>query len=620
MAGYYFILSDREFEEVASEVSAYCKQLELGLDQYSSAITSVASASIPSGQVHDALVTYTDYIEKLKIISTGIGEKFSRIVQSFISEVEDADSYLYTAGQSTKRDFSEEEYQHLKECLDDPWCSVTDSIGDWVYSKILGLVDFFHWDSAKQYLHDCHRLLLDYNDETLAGLTAVFSNVHGIDSKYGASIAGAGGSGDYYTAHFAYAIIALCDVRDMMNEMAAIIEPGKGRFTPSAINSRLGGKYSEMLDDFEKFIAVPERGAKATPEEISDFASQPWATRFFSGFSIPTLMFIGSVGGLEAVEMILFQMFGITKDTAVNGNYESYITKKELLELLEDMTVDGLYSGSEQQELVDDMKTFLKYFKKYGKEGYDYLNTHRYGEDGKLILDGRTVEARKYREFLDSLGNAKEILSYGDKGLDYLSRLLADYSKGLEVIESFEANCEGNPEMLQSVHEIKALYNKEFLAWGDEAYRRVKDVGYDLAIEELANASPVMAVVNAIDKGIGVVGDVSGLGEDAKSTYSALIHFNMSTTTNDAFVKAVEKLQAADPGSEEYSALATDVNNCFALHKKNLIEMFNNMADASNGTEKSYYRYCASEAGKLSLSTYREPTIMSYDDYLKVYS
>lgn len=619
MAGYYFILKDSEFEEAATEVSAYCKQLEQGLDQYKSAMTTVATDSIPSGEVHEALLLYIDYVEKLKIISTGIGEKFSRIVKNFIKDVEEADSYLYLAGVSSTRDFSEEEYQHLKECLDDPWCSVTDSIGDWIYSKILKVVDFFHWDGVKQYLHECHRLLLDYNDETLSGLNTIFANVHSIDSKYGASIAGAGG-GDYYTAHFAYAIIALCDVRDMMNEMAAIIEPGKGAFTPTAISSRLNGKYSEMLDDFERFIGVPERGSQATVEEISDFVSQPWATRYFSGFSTATLMFVASVGGLEAVSMILFQMFGITKDTVVQGDYKSYLTKKQLLSLLEDMTVDGLYSGSEQQELVDEMKTYLKYFKKYGKEGYDYLNTHRYGEDGKLILDGRTVEARKYREFLDGLGNAKEILSYGDKGLDYLSRLLADYSKGLEVIESFEANCEGNPEMLKSVQEIKALYNKEFLAWGDEAYKRVKEVGYDLAIEELGNATPVMAVVNAIDKGIGVVGDVSGLGTDAKSTYSALSYFNMSTATNDAFISAVEKLQAADPASEEYSALATDVNNCFALHKKNMVEMFNNMADASNGTEKSYYRYCASRASNLTLSEYREPAVLTYDEYLKVYA
>lgn len=616
---YYFILTDREFEEAAAEVSAYCTQLEQGLDQYSSAVTSVATTSIPSGEVHDALLLYIDYVEKLKTISTGIGEKFSRIVQSFIQDVEEADSYLYVAGVSSTRDFSAEEYEHLRACLDDPWCSLTDSFGDWVYSKILKVVDFFNLDAIKQFLHKCHRLLLDYNNETLAGLNALFSDVHSIDNKYGASVAGAA-CNDYYTSRFAYAISALCGVRDMMNEMAAMVEPGKGAFTPTAISSRLSGKYTEMLDYFEKFIGVPERGHQATVEEISDFVSQPWATRYFSGFSTATLMFVAGVGGLEAALMILFQMFDITKDTAIQGNYESYLTKKQLLGLLEDMTVDGLYSGSEHQERVDEMKTYLKYFKKYGEEGYKYLNTHRYGEEGKKILDGRTVEARKYREFTDGLGNAKKILSYGDEGLDYLSRLLADYSQGLEVIESFEANCEGNPEMLKTVQEIKALYNKEFLAWGDEAYKKIEEVGYDFAIKELGDATPVMAVVNAIDMGIDVVGDVSGLGADAKSTYSALSHFNMSTTTNDAFISAVEKLRAADPTSEEYSALATDVKNCFALHKNTMVEMFNNMAAASDGTEKSYYRYCASRANSLTLNEYREPGILTYDEYLKAYA
>ena len=78
-------------------------------------------------------------------------------------------------------------------------------------------------------------------------------------------------------------------VREMMNEMAAIIEPGHGAFTPTAIKAQLDGKYAEMLKCYEKFIAVPDKDSQISVDEIGAFVSNPLAAGYFSAFSTASL-------------------------------------------------------------------------------------------------------------------------------------------------------------------------------------------------------------------------------------------------------------------------------------------------------------------------------------------
>ena len=172
------IIKDSEFTSAGKKFEAYCGVLEDVILQYKTTLNNISTTVISSGATHDAIVRYNDYVAKLEMIAKGTGEKCNSLVNSFISEIERADDYLYDAGISNStRDFSSEEYKRLVDCLDDPWCSVTDSIGDWFYDKFNKIVDFFNWDSAKSYLQKCHRLLLDYNDETKQGLKLLFDRV-----------------------------------------------------------------------------------------------------------------------------------------------------------------------------------------------------------------------------------------------------------------------------------------------------------------------------------------------------------------------------------------------------------------------------------------------------------
>ncbi len=619
MAKKELIIKDSEFTAAGKKFKAYCDVLEDVILQYKTTLNNISTTAIPSGATHDAIVRYNEYVAKLEIIAKGTGEKCNSLVSSFIAEIERADDYLYDAGiSSSARDFSDEEYERLVDCLDDPWCSVTDSIGDWFYDKINKVIDFFNWDSAKSYLQKCHRLLLDYNDETKQGLKLLFDRVREVDRKYGASIAGATPyDGDYYTCHFACVVLTMCQIRDMLDVMADIINPQNGMFTVGNIDDKLGKAYKDLLAYYEQTIDIKEMGQKPTISEISDFASQPWASLYFSCFHWPMSDFIADMGGYEAFKMVVFNMFEITGDKLLIGDYEEYIAKKQLLDVLEDLAQDYKFSESDEKAAIDDCKTFLKYVEKYGDKWYEYMNTHR-GENGKLLLDGRTKEAKEFNEFLKGLGGAQKILKYGSQGIEYLSQLFADYKEGLQILDSFEKNYTGDETILNAVSQIRELYNKEFGAWALRAITEIEEIGIDVGLKKLGKAVPVVAVVSAIGDGIDLVGDLTGVGSEAQSMYDALVYYQLFSSSQDAYGNALDAFKAADPNSEGYEVLARDLENCFNLHKKNIIEVFKAMSKASNGTKQSYYSYCAKQAEMLTMHDGMQPDILSYDEFLNL--
>ncbi len=632
MYGYDLIVKDEEFESVGKELSSFGDNLEDTIEKYRSIIEHISASALVSGEVHEALLLYSDYIMKLRIISRRIGEKFTRLVSNYITEIENADDYLYDAGISNiARDFSDKEYEHLQRCLDDPWCSITDSIGDWIYSKVVKVADFFDWTGIRAWLNKLHRFLLDYNDETAQGLKLLFESVYAIDLKYGRSIPGSIiGAGNYYTCYFSSVLLTMCSLDDMLKEMADIIDPQKESFTVSSIQNRLGGKYDELLERYNKLIAIPELNSYPTINEISDFASQPWAGLFFADFTCATIMFVEDIGGYEAFKMCVFNAFDIAKTVLFSEqDYEKYVIKRQLLDVLEDMSQGGYnYSKSDEKEMVDDCKTFLKYVKKYGKAVYGYMNKHRM-ENGKLILDGRTIEAERFRDFLDGVGGAEKIIKYGDKAADFLSKLFMDYSKGLDIINSYEKNYLEDERISKCIGEIKKLYNKEFEAWVDELFQEAVEMGEDWTMKLLkkvkemdgvtsvfGRVASVVNVVSTIDESIDIVGEVTGLGTEARSMKDALIYYQLYRSSNSAYEKAVEKFQKVDLDDKEYEILANDLNNCFEFNKKNMIEMFEAMSNASIGLKKSYYHYCAKQAESLSMRNTSQPKILTYEEFV----
>lgn len=639
------IVKDAEFEDAAGKYGAFQSTLTEAVKQYKTVLTNISTYAIPSGATHDALVVYMRYLDILESVVGDLEGRFEKIVNNFIADLERADDYLYEAGiPNTVRDFSQERYEHLVSCLDDPWCEITDSFGDWWTKLIMDLLSFFDKDAVKQGLNSCHRLLLDYNDETKQGLNYLFNDAHSIDRKYAVSIAGATpGDGDYYTSYFAYVSLTMYGIRDILNEMAAIMKDGRAAFTIEQIHNRLSPINKEMLGYYQKTVEISKIYEAPTIGEISDFASQPWAATYFAGFNNPIGEYIENIGFWEGTQMVLFEMFGITKDRLIHGGdgkltadeilalfyghgwyvttkqltgdgYDVYLAKKQLMNVLQEMSDNYVFSESDEKKTLDNCKDYLAFYEKFGEKWYEKMNTTR-GEDGKLLLDGRTKEAKQFKKYLESLGNAQDILKYGSAGIDYLSRLFCDYSAGLEIIDSFERNFSDDEIIMKAVADVRGLYNKEFGAWAKEAYNVGKELGFDIILDKAGNACPVVAVVNAIGDGIDLVGDATGLGSKAENMFNSLVIHNLYCSSERAYNNALTNFQKQIPGTEEYDIAAKDLKNCFELQKGNLEQLFKTMAAASGADRQSYYEYCAKQASMLSMKDSGCPDILSFEEF-----
>ena len=424
--------------------------------------------------------------------------------------------------------------------------------------------------------------------------------------------------------------------------MAELIQPNGRPFTGGEIESRLGESYRDLQKYYNMTVEISKRYSAPTIEDIENFAApgKPWV---FTAFDTPVIDYIGDISNFDELLMCLFNLFGVFKGKLVHGDdgevtvdeliaaltgnnayligtnlvsddeYKTYLIKEQLLSVLRDMSENYDYSGSVEEQTIDDFQTLLKHMKKFGNEWYEKLNSMR-REDGSLVLDGRTREARHFRSFLDSLNNAGNILSWGDASAEYLAQLFANYSAGLEIIDSFERNYSGDATMQKAVEQIRELYNKEFNAWLTEACEKVAELGTDAALKALAELSPVMQVISKIEGTIDQIGEISGFGERAQSMYDSLTYHTLYSSSASAYNSALEHFREQTPGTEEYLQAAKDLENCFNLHKNNLIKLYESMADASTGLKQGYYKYCARQAALLSMKS-ETPELMTFEEF-----
>lgn len=615
MQNYYLKVNDRELRSRAGIVKNFFFETQEVVANYKENIKLICDTAIMSGELHDALECYLEYIQMLDDMLAEMGEKYVYLNESFIEKIDNIDDYLYEMTISEKtRDFSNGQYEMLLQCLDDPWCEITDNIGDLIYSAQSKLADFFDWDSQKKKLNDSHKILLDYNDECAGGLKNKFDLVHDVDGLYGSN-----DDANY----FGYFGVLMDRISKFILLMKGIMENSKMPLTIDYINETLSGPYKEMRNIFDTNIAICKSEKDISISEIASFADWIYAESVFNDFIASANAYVSEVGTIDALGMVVFNSFGIVDDVVVQKissgacrSYQDYIVKKQLFEAIEDMSSEYVYSGSEEEKLVDDCKTFIEYVQKYGDKWYDKLNTMRYGEENKLVLDGRTKEAKAFKSFLEGLGGAEKILSYGSDTIEYIARLFVSYKEGLDIIDALERNFNNDATMQTAINDIRQLFNKEFFSWTLEALEGITKILYEGAKSELKKLKiPVLTVVSSIEKGIDIVGETTGIGTKMAAQYEALQLYNLQNSSWVAYRNAVQKLKDANPEDGDYEQLANDVKHCFQLHKKNMEKMFAKMAESESGEKKAYYKYCKQQVESLSMLTLEEPNIMSFEEF-----
>lgn len=617
---YDLVVADAEFERVKKDVKTVLHDIEETSGKYKEILETISGTAITSGQTYEAIVQFLQYVDLLCETAKGLGSKSEKLTNDFLAEVDQADAYLYDGSfAETGRDFTQQQFLFLCACLTDVWPTeidnwfdgvvdylhgVADAVGDFIYGKIYKITDKLGWKEGKKWLQNCHSEYLDYNNATERELIDLFERTFNVDKKYG--------------RHYSTMLDAMESVERMVSAMSDVIQPSNGAFTVDELNRKVSGLAGELRAYCSQAVEIVDAGQAPDAIEISDFASQPWSITYFSGFLCATTMFMADVSGVDLTTLTITQMFDIAKKQLCHQEtYNDYLTKKLLMETMRKTVTEKQYTYDEstEKEIADFFKTYIKTAKDTGEDIYEFLNTYR-GSDGKLLLDGRTVEAREFRDYLKSLGNAGDILKYGSAAADYLARLFADYSESAKILDSLDAYCTGDEDMQRCVAEVRALYEKEFNAWMREGLEEAREFGYEAGLKALADVAPPVAVVEAIEGAIDVIGDVSGIGIADQNRYDALVYVQLHSETNAAYDRARGAAKGLTPDSEGYAAAMEDLRNCFELNKQTLVKMFDAMAKSEHGCKQSYYRYCMRQAQSATMRDNAELQVLTYEQFL----
>lgn len=609
----YLKIKDSEFIEGAKKLKKFCNDMNQMISEYKTALVSISENELRSGATHDALLAYIEYVEQLDGKLSNFGDKYGSIGNSYINKIDKADRYLYEMNGSAIRDFSGSEYDKLIDMVkkDNSWWNrLWDGIGDFILGKKISWFNSYDVTDAKANMKKCHEALLDYNDATKSTINNIWNAVYSIEHKYGHSISGCDGSGDVYTACFSSASLFLYRVKDAIDNMAELINPNGKPFTVDSINSSLKNVFSDIDKYYDQVINIVTSDIDVTFEVIEKFANSDFASLYFKDCTGIISDYLADIGGKEYAMTVIFNMFDISDGELVtNGAYEQSIIKEELLSILDEMAESYVYEKSDEKQVIKDFKDCIELVKKYGENWYKAVD-----EDGhKLNIDGRTKEGKKFKEFLDGLGGASEILKYGDDAIEVLAKCFADYSDNLDILQSLLRNYQGSGDFANAAKEIEELYKKQLSGMLKEAYDKIREVGFDEGMKLLSESLAPIKVVQTVKATIGTIGEVTGLGEKYKNMYNALIYQDMYYSSVNTYYSALEKVQKATKKTgEAYEKLLTDLKNTFNITKNVLIKMFTAMAKSSSGNKRAFYEDCAYRASESSMFDRESLNLGSY--------
>lgn len=88
-------IDDDYVNSQAEQITEWACDLQQGIDKYIGILNHILESAIMEGATADALTSFVEYVENLKDIVKDMGEEAKGMCLAFLSEVDEADSYLY---------------------------------------------------------------------------------------------------------------------------------------------------------------------------------------------------------------------------------------------------------------------------------------------------------------------------------------------------------------------------------------------------------------------------------------------------------------------------------------------------------------------------------------------
>lgn len=603
-----------EYGKVKNEYKKIFRKLSDAFETYIDAMVLVNKNGFISGSSAEGWVDFISYASKPRKQIGKFGKRIDTYIDSFLIDLDKDQKYngysiLYDYSYPGMRDYSYNRFFDLKEYAEatgydsDIIKSIFNGFEN-LYFEIKNLIPWKKDDNSKaQNIDKTQRNIFQWRDATKAVLKNIEMKINRDDELYSKKIEKIDVLQESLYNYFE----KLTDIISHADPNDFSVEHYKGDLDKAYHSIMVA--YNNVIveekitdDDVKVFIDGNNEGIlDKQVEDVHEFLHD------LSGIDLENADFW---------KLLIFQMFNISEGELSNEKgYDEYLRKAEIIELLEEIEKTSNYKDSTTNEIINELKKIIKAAKDSGQSVYEYFNTHR-DIDGNLLLDGRTKEARRFRDFLNKFGKILTVLDTIDDGASIIYKLFVDYSKNIALLNSFEKNAEAlSDEMKNTFANIRDMYEHELTSAINEAL--------DLILSKGVNALYSISfgkIIGSIKETIGFVGDVTGESSRTDAQYRLLLYgYSELNAAESAFRNSYKALQACPADSKSYSECINDFKNCFSIYKSTLKRLFEKMALAANGEMREYYYYCSSQISQLTIKNYNQMKIMTFEEYKKIY-
>lgn len=599
-------VTDWFYEDIGYASSICCNWIIISVINYKKILQSIADDVVMSGSTHDALVEYTQIFEDFIEITRGLGEQYRLLCTNFVDEIDQWDDFVYSKGKRGKvvRDFSDTAFRDIKSSLNgsiltldifkplDPYINGAINGGKDLYWKIATLID----ESRKcrsSYIANQSNLKKCNKDK----LKKIFDRVRGCDTLYAKKFGML-----YDELEKAYEILKKTDMvmEKKMAFNASSISDIKGmvnnlRILKETVDTKLEINYTgdPTIEDIENFV-----GDFTNQHVFLNFSSD--LNSFVYDISAGDVFLMGILQG-SSIITTHYGTLTIPPEVPKEKHYEYVMLKKQLSEIIADMSESDIEISAESYELAKDIISKIK--------------------DSKHFVS----DYQKYKEIYDTLYKSVGALEDGlGIGLDFseiIVSMFADYLENEKIIASL-AGSAGEGSLLNiATQQLQAEY-KNFYLRGTVKF-------FDFASTTMASeimkegskkllslaGSSAGSLYSLASFGIKTVGEMSGVSENVGSKLEFCTLFNSLSDIESAYKENFNNVATGNKSEQDI----LNLKNSFEILKRTYSELYNLMGNSVGATgdinKKAYYHYVAREINNSSIVAGIKE-VVSYDDFL----
>lgn len=542
------------FKSNLKAVKKTCQKIDEYFEQYYSSLCKMKELGLVEGKTADALSNYISKVSAVLNKATPIGNQYADCVNSFLSDIDVADGFLYkNKGVKKLRDSDFNDAQKAVLHNDEADFVIISSL----IAKIKQFVSYAQYENSMKLTDSAKKQL---KNKTAQELRLIKSKVRTTDSNYSAKIKLLKDSIDCY--------------QSLINMLFQIVNPNAENFYSEKFDKEFQGSAKKLSSN----VALIKKGCFVSNSDVHKFATEH-GLNYFDEIDKVLAAYYSKMNGENRITFEL---------------EEYYLIKSLLTDQLNALSKDYVTSKTNVEEYKKRFDEALNNIKKYGDEWEKH--THMSDE-----------EKESFKTILDKMGGLQKFSSYADEAIEVYYQLFFSMAESKKALNAIKSNYKGTDSAVKAaLEQLENYYNKQVLAIINETTEHI--INHEISL--IKKLSPSKIISKATE-----VFDKQQEQQGITSKRNAVELYDWVKASESAYENAVKKLKGISKDSPNYNTYVYNVRICFESSKNAKLEMLKLMIESTkDNSEKTYYQYCHDQIKQANINIF-DLNIVSENEY-----